>query len=78
MALIYTHTLPGGHIGIDALLKRQSCVAAFGRVVAVVTQSGVDFYDANSITELSSVLDAGVFRWSRQLVYYLLLRSDSI
>ena len=59
MSLVYTHTLPGCPVGLEELLRRQSAVAAFGRVVAVATPSGVDFYDANSVTELSTVLDAG-------------------
>jgi hypothetical protein len=59
MALVYTHSLPGCPVGLDELLRRQSGVASFGRLVAVVTSSGVDFYDANSAMELSAVLDAG-------------------
>jgi hypothetical protein len=59
MALVYTHALPGRPSELDDLLRCQSRVACFGRVVAVAGTSSIDFYDSNTVVELSTVLDAG-------------------
>jgi hypothetical protein len=59
MALVYTHALPGRQSDLDDLIRCQSRVACFGRVIAVAGTSSIDFFDSNSVVQLSAVLDAG-------------------